>query len=38
MSLIIPVPLLSLCTATLLERLVCGSEQLDIGVLKKIAK
>ena len=38
MSLIIPVPLLSLTTGALLEIAVCGERELDIQVLKKVAK
>ena len=38
MSMIVPVPLLSLCSSSLMEKLVCGSEVLDIQMLKLIAK
>ena len=38
MSLIIPVPLLSLCSGTLLETYVCGSEVVDVAVLKKVVR
>ena len=38
MTMIVPVPLLSLCSSTLMERMVCGSEVLDIQMLKLIAK
>lgn len=38
MAMIIPVALLSLCSASLLERMVCGSEVLDISMLRVIAK
>jgi len=38
MSLIIPVPLLSLCSGKLLETYVCGAEYLDVAVLKKIVR
>ena len=38
MAMIVPVPLLSLCSSTLMERMVCGSEVLDIQMLKLIAK
>ena len=38
MSLIIPVPLLSLCSGKILETYVCGAEHLDVAVLKKIVR
>ena len=38
MSLIIPVPLLSLCSGRLLETYVCGSEVVDVAVLKKVVR
>ena len=38
MSRIIPVPLLSLLTAGMLEVLVCGYEEIDVDMLKKVAK
>ena len=38
MSLIIPVPLLSLCSGKILETYVCGAEYLDVAVLKKIVR
>ena len=38
MSLIVPVPLLSLTTAGMLEIAVCGEKELDIQVLKRVAK
>lgn len=38
LSLVIPLPLLSLCSSGLVERLICGNEELDIELLKKIAK
>ena len=38
MSSIVPVPLLSLYTARMLEVTVCGSEQVDLQVLKKVAR
>ncbi|KAL5481420.1 hypothetical protein EMCRGX_G021569 [Ephydatia muelleri] len=38
MASIVPVPLLSLYTARMLEVTVCGSEQVDIQVLKKVAR
>lgn len=37
MASIVPVPLLSLYTARMLEVSVCGSEQIDIHILKKVA-
>lgn len=38
MSLIIPVPLLSLCSGKLFETYVCGSEVVDVAVLKKVVR
>ena len=38
MSLIIPVPLLSLCSGQLFETYVCGSEVVDVAVLKKVVR
>ena len=38
MSLIIPVPLLSLCSGKLFEVYVCGSEVVDVAVLKKVVR
>ncbi|XP_052792637.1 probable E3 ubiquitin-protein ligase HERC1 isoform X2 [Mya arenaria] len=38
MSWIIPVPLLSLLTATALEHLVCGVEHIDIDMLQKVVR
>lgn len=38
MSLIIPVPLLSLTTGQQLETAVCGEKELDIQILKRVAK
>ena len=38
MASIVPVPVLSLCTARMLETMVCGNEQVDIQVLKKVAR
>ena len=38
MSLIIPVPLLSLCSGQLFETYVCGSEFVDVAILKKVVK
>lgn len=38
MGWIIPVPLLSLLTAQKLEQMVCGSEEVSIEMLKKVAR
>lgn len=38
MGWIIPVPLLSLLTAEKLEQMVCGSKEVSIEVLKKVAR
>ena len=38
MSCIVPVPLLSLLSADKLETLVCGYEEIDVEMLKKVAK
>lgn len=38
MGWIIPVPLLSLLTAQKLEQMVCGSEEVSIDMLKKVAR
>lgn len=38
MSWIIPVPLLSLVTASYLEQLVCGVAHISISQLRKIAR
>lgn len=38
MGWIIPVPLLSLLTPDKLEQMVCGSKQVSIEVLKKVAR
>jgi len=38
MGWIIPVPLLSLLTAEKLEQMVCGSEEVSIDMLKKVAR
>ena len=38
MGWIVPVPLLSLLTAEKLEQLVCGSKEVSIEVLKKVAR
>ncbi len=38
MAMIVPVPLLSLYTASMLERAVCGSEEVDLQVLKKVVR
>ena len=38
MSTMIPVPLLSLMTAKNLEQYVCGSEEIDIMMLKKVVR
>ncbi|KAI6658552.1 E3 ubiquitin-protein ligase HERC1-like [Oopsacas minuta] len=38
MSLVIPVPLLSLTTGASLETSVCGERELDIQILKRVAK
>ena len=38
MSLIVPVPLLSLYTAKMLESAVCGNEDVDLQMLKKVVR
>ncbi|KAI0208518.1 putative E3 ubiquitin-protein ligase HERC1 [Lamellibrachia satsuma] len=38
MSLIVPVPLLSLLTATNLEQMVCGMPEVSVDVLKKVVR
>ncbi len=38
MSTIVPVPLLSLCTARMLETSVCGQEEVDLWMLKKVVR
>lgn len=38
MAWIVPVPLLSLLTAEKLEEMVCGSKQVSIDMLKKVAR
>ena len=38
MGWIVPVPLLSLLTAEKLEEMVCGSKQVGIDMLKKVAR
>ena len=38
MGWIVPVPLLSLLTAQKLEQMVCGSEEVSIDMLKKVAR
>lgn len=38
MGWIVPVPLLSLLTAEKLEEMVCGSKQVSIDMLKKVAR
>ena len=38
MASIVPVPLLSLYTARMLERAVCGSEEVDLQMLKKVVR
>ena len=38
MSSIVPVPLLSLYTAKMLEQAVCGCEHVDLTVLKKVVR
>ena len=38
MSTMIPVPLLSLMTAKNLEQYVCGMEEIDIMMLKKVVR
>ena len=38
MGWIIPVPLLSLLTAEKLAQMVCGSKEVSIEVLKKVAR
>ena len=38
LAVLVPVPLLSLYSASKLERMVCGCEELDVMMLKKIAK
>ncbi len=38
MATIVPVPLLSLYTANMLERAVCGSEEINLQLLKKVVR
>ena len=38
MSSIVPVPLLSLYTAKMVEAAVCGYEEVDIHMLKKVVR
>ncbi len=38
MASIVPVPLLSLCTARMLETAVCGREEVDLQMLKKVVR
>ena len=38
MSLIVPVPLLSLLTATNLEQMACGMPEVSVEVLKKVVR
>ena len=38
MSSIVPVPLLSLYTAKMVEMAVCGYEEVDIHMLKKVVR
>ena len=38
MAWIVPVPLLSLCTAKMLETTVCGHEEVDLQMLKKVVR
>ena len=38
MSCIVPVPLLSLYTAKMLEHAVCGREEVDLSMLKKVVR
>lgn len=35
---IVPVPLLALCSARMLERAVCGLEEVDLQMLKKVVR
>ena len=35
---IVPVPLLSLCSAKMLEGAVCGLEEVDLQMLKKVVR
>lgn len=35
---IVPVPLLTLCSAKMLERAVCGLEEVDLQMLKKVVR
>ena len=38
MSCIVPVPLLSMYTAEMLEHAVCGKEHVDLTMLKKVVR
>lgn len=38
MSCVIPVPLFSLYTAKMLEHAICGREQVDLSMLKKVVR
>ena len=38
MSCIVPVPLFSLYTAKMLQHAVCGMEQVDLSMLKKVVR
>lgn len=38
MSCIVPVPLFSLYTAKMLEHAICGREQVDLAMLKKVVR
>ena len=38
MAIIVPVPLLSLYTAKMLESAVCGDEDVDLQMLKKVVR
>jgi hypothetical protein len=38
MSCIVPVPLFSLYTAQMLQHAVCGMEEVDLSMLKKVVR